>query len=113
LAGALTGGWGKAIVRRVGGDGWCNGGGLDAVMIVIARLCGRRHLWEHGQPLVGGNCVGFDSALIDLLRKAHRLIAEEINMATNEIVDGRARAAVSDERWSYVRGSRKEQARHM
>src|SRR5258708_26137352 len=50
----------------------------DAHFVVYARLRGGRHIRQHRQALAGGNSVGLDRARQNLLRHAHRLLAQQV-----------------------------------
>ena len=60
--------------------------GPDAHLIIDARLTCGRHIGQCRQALGAGHCIGLDGAGGNLRGHAHRLLAEEIDMAADEIV---------------------------
>src|SRR5215831_17425891 len=76
--------------------------GPDAHPIADAGLLRRRHVGQHRQALAGGDAVGLDRAGGNLRGDAHRLLAEEVDVAADQVIQRRAGAAIGHKTWLHA-----------
>src|SRR5436309_8304091 len=69
--------------------------GPDAHLIVDAGLLRRRHVWQCREALIRGHAVSLDAAGRNLRRDADRLLAEEIDVSADQVVQCRSGAAIA------------------
>ncbi len=87
--------------------------GPDAHVVVDSGLLGGRDVGQRRQALGGGDAVGLDLAALDLLGHAHRLLAQEIDVAADQVVHRRPGAAIGHERRLEAELRGEQQARHV
>ncbi len=91
----------------------CEDAGPDAHIVIDVHLLRGRHIRQRGEAFAGRNRVGLDRTRFHLLDHAHRLFAEEIDVAADKVVHRRPRAAIGDRGGRRADRGIEEKTRHV